>query len=202
MKESSFEIYVEKFNYIKTNEDIEINFLPPLLRRRLSALDKCVVSVLQKSLSDDVQNIVFSSQFGEADRLNKIISQYTEAGEVSPNTFAGSVHNYPVGFFLLNAQKPLPYTAISSATQSISAGLLTAITSKLDKTIFCYADVSTSFAFCINKKPADKSVKYKITLNPNNENNDDFVKYVEIFTGKTASLQTSFFKIERATDVE
>jgi len=206
MKESSFTFYVEKFNYIETFEDVVIDFMPPILRRRLSTLDKCTVSVLHKAYSEGIQNIVFSSKYGEVDRLNKIISQYTEAGEVSPNTFAGSVHNYPAGFFLLNVQKAIPYTSLASHDLPISSGLLASVISKYDKTLFCYCDVfgedCKSLALCINKISGNSSNKYRISMNEYKTDTEDFSKYIELFNGRNTILKTPLFNLERLTNAK
>lgn len=201
MKESSITFYVEKFRYIDFLQDADVSFLPPILRRRLSSIDKCTLSLLHEVYSEEIQNLVFSSKYGEVDRLNKIIAQYTEAGEVSPNTFAGSVHNYPAGFFLLNAKKSIPYTAISSNKQPITSGILTSVISQYDKILFCYSDIfeddCKSLALRISKSPAKAALKYQISFNESETIGDELKSCVSLFNGDIDLLTTPLFKIER-----
>ena len=107
MKEILLEFYVNKYNYLKNSNEIDLSFIPPIMRRRMSIVDKYILSVLNNIYSDNIENIVFSSQYGEVERLIKLINQYTENKEVSPNAFSCSVHNYSEGFFLLNKQKSI-----------------------------------------------------------------------------------------------
>lgn len=207
MKESSFTFYVENFRYIKSLAEANVEFLSPIVRRRLSNMDKCTLYLLNEIYSEDAQNLVFSSRYGEVDRLNKIIAQYTEADEVSPNTFAGSVHNYSAGFFLLNKQKTIPYNAIAARTQPISSGILAVVCSQFNKTLFCYSDVYAQihqgFGLFISKTPTLGASEYKITMkNVDNTSEDNFLDYIDLFSGRKTSICTPLFMIERVENVK
>ena len=201
MKDNTLEFYVNKFNCIDNIEDMDLSFIPPIVRRRMSVLDKITISTLNNVFSDDVQNIVFSSQFGEVERLIKIINQYRENNEVSPNTFSGSVHNYPVGFFLFNKQVSIPYNAVSSCENSISMGLLTSVISEYDNKIFCYSDIddnnAKSFAINLSKNKKNNSAKYLIKVQNNNEIKDNFEDFINLFNGSKNIIETPMYTIER-----
>ncbi|MBR6098611.1 beta-ketoacyl synthase chain length factor [bacterium] len=199
MKDNILEFYVNKFDYAESTEAVDISFIPPIMRRRLSKLDKCTLSVLNKTFTDDIQNIVFSSQYGEFERLIKIITQYTEDKEVSPNTFSGSVHNYPVGFFLLNNKKSVPYNAVASGRNSISSGLLAAVISDYNNILYCYADPNgddfRAFAINISKNPLPQSQKFRITTG-NKDFDDNFDDYIKLFNKDKNIINTQLFAIE------
>lgn len=202
MKDKLLEFYISKFEYLDCFEKVDLDFIPVMLRRRLSLLDKTVLSVLNKTYTQEVQNIVFSSQYGESDRLIKIINQYVENNEVSPNTFSGSVHNYAVGFFLMNKQKPISYNAISSCENSLSIGLLSSVISDYDRTLFCYADIDAvqvkALAINLSKNQLKDSKKYRININNNNElQKDNFTQYLELFSGRQEILETFGYTISR-----
>lgn len=202
MKDKLLEFYISKFEYLDCFEKVDLDFIPVMLRRRLSLLDKTVLSVLNKTYTQEVQNIVFSSQYGESDRLIKIINQYVENNEVSPNTFSGSVHNYAVGFFLMNKQKPISYNAISSCENSLSIGLLSSVISDYDRTLFCYADIDAvqvkALAINLSKNQLKDSKKYRININNNNElPKDNFTQYLELFSGRQEILETFGYTISR-----
>jgi hypothetical protein len=204
MKEKVLEFYVSKFDYVEETSQADISFIPALMRRRLSCADKAAVSVMQKTFDENVQYIVFSSQYGEAERLFKLISQYSTEREVSPNIFSGSVHNYPVGFFLLNKKNPIPYNAVAACENSVSNGLLTALISKCNNILFCYADYinENGIAFAVNLHKDNKanSVKYKLNSEQNGSIKDNFSDYINLFTGKTNVLKTSLYGIERCNE--
>ena len=204
MKENFIKFYVNKFNYIKNNDNVDVSFLSPILKRRLGKLDKGTISMLNKTFDDGTENIVFSSQTGELERLLKIIEQYSSYNEVSPNTFTGSVHNYPVGFFLMNTKNTIPYTAVSAGDNSISEGILASVISACEKTLFCYSDIYNneliSFSISVSKKPVTNSQAYKLILCKNDDRNDIFENYIRLFSGKDASVKSDIFKIERVNN--
>ena len=168
----------------------------------MSRLDKCVISVLNKSFTEDVNNVIFSSKTGERERLLKLIEQYITEKEVSPNLFSGSVHNYSAGFFLLNKKKAIPYNALASGDCSISAGLLSAVVSKYDVTSFCYVDPKeddyVALALNVSKNPLKSSEKYGLFIQNNDNVKDDFESFAKLFNGDTDSLKTAFYTIERS----
>lgn len=192
---------MNKFNYTDTVDGLDLSNLSPIIRRRMSTLDKITFSVLDKTYTDSVQNIVFSSQYGEVDRLLKIIDQYTQNNEVSPNTFSGSVHNYPVSFFLLNKKLSIPYTAISAYENSISSGLLVSLISKYDNILYCYCDVNNGIvnALAINLSRFSDNLnnKYAIKMDNNNGSDDSFDNYTKLFNGTVSSLKTPNYTIEK-----
>lgn len=201
MKEICLEFYISKFNSIDSDEKLNLDFISPIQRRRLSKLDKYAVHTIKNNFSDKIENIIFSSQNGEIERLLKIINQYCDNDEVSPNTFAGSVHNYPVGFFLLTEGCPIPYTALSAGNNSLSAGLVAAVISKYENVMYCFADVYdervVSFSVNINKTPSSASEKYILKIKSNDAGKDVYDEYVRLFNGDINKLVTPLFEIER-----
>lgn len=171
MKKDSF--FIKDFYYIKSDEEIDLSFIPLLLRRKLSNLDKAAIFTMNKVYSDDVKEIVFASQYGESDRLNTIISQYQEFNEVSPAQFSGSVHNYPCGFFCLLKKLNIPYYALSAGDETFKNGIIKAVLSYNDNVLFTYTDnISIS---CIISKTGG------IELNLNSINSDiqSFINLLE-----------------------
>lgn len=201
MKDVLIKFYVNKFVFLKSEDESDVSFLPPILKRRLSKLDKCVLSVLKEAYTPDIQNIVFSSQYGEVERLIKLINQYQEEKEVSPNIFSGSVHNYPIGFFLLNEKNPIPYTAISSSEQSLSSGLLTSVISNFDNILYCYADINNdntaAMALNISKNYNPQGKLFQLKPDNKSDKTDYFDDYSDLFEGRTSFLDTSIFRLER-----
>ena len=163
-------IFIKKFCYTKT---ADVNFLPPLIRRKLSNLDKYALTAMDKVYSEDVEEIIFASRLGESDRLNKIISQYKEMNEVSPTQFSASVHNYPVGFFTLYKKINIPYFALSAGEKTFQNGFLEAVISNYNDVMFVYAENDFAVSCIISKA----SGTLKIINIP--ESVEDFVKIME-----------------------
>ena len=200
MEDNSIEFYINKFSFLTNKDMINIDFIPSLLKRRMSLLDKTCAHLLNETSSEDIQNIIYSSQFGEMDCLNKMIEQYSKDKEVSPSLFSASVHNYPIGFFLFNTKKAIPYNALSSMDNTISSGIIAALISKYDNNLFCYCDIKdndiNAFAINISKKPKENSIKYKIKSNAL-EKKDNFEDYIKLFNNEINYLSANLYDIER-----
>lgn len=199
MKDNFIEFNINRFNYIKSKELPNLDFLTPIIRRRLNKHDKAILYLLNKTVGETTKNIIFSSQTGELERLLKIIEQYSTEQEVSPNTFSGSVHNYPVGFFIINNKKSIPYNAVSAGDNSISAGILATICDKYKDTVFCYCDIFNDeiFAFAISVNKFKIGKKYRLLLKNNSIKNDSFENYIKLFSEEISKLNSDIFTIER-----
>jgi len=161
MKDCTF--YVKDFCYTK---DTAVSFVPPIQRRKLSTLDKLALASMEKVFTPEIEEIVFASKYGEIDRLNSIISQYQEFGEVSPAQFSGSVHNYTAGFFCILKKLNIPYYAVSAGDDTLRNGLIKAVISTAGNVLFTYAD---NFAIsCIISKTGGE--KYAI---------NEFIDFIE-----------------------
>lgn len=166
--------YIKDFYYIKSPEEVDVSFIPPLIRRKLSTLDKLTLTTMNRVFTDEVEEIIFSSQHGETDRLNTIISQYQEMNEVSPTQFSASVHNYPIGFFTLFKKVNIPYYALSAGENSFSVGLTKSVISTKENTLFTYTD-DVSISCIISKKEG----KIKCNLNQISKSADGFINFLE-----------------------
>lgn len=178
---------IEKFSYVVSEEQIDVSSIPPLVRRKLSLLDKVALTTMVKLFEPDkVDEIVFSSEFGEFSRLDCLIEQYQEFKEASPAVFSASVHNYPVGFFTQFNKLDIPYYALSSGENSLSAGLIKSINKR---TLFTYADVFDGIA----------SVSCLINPNKNgmeflvgNYKNENFEAFIEFLNGDRDYFMSEF----------
>ena len=172
------------------------------MRRRLSKTDKAALYTINEAFTENIEYIIYSSRYGEAERLLKLISQYQEEKEVSPNIFSGSVHNYPLGFFLLNNKKSIPYNALSACENTVSIGLLSAILTKYNNVLFCYSDYEdekcSSFAANISKSKEINSIKYRLKLENNDNCNDSFNNFINFFSNNIKEIKTPFYTLESA----
>lgn len=133
----------------KISENTDVSFLSPMARRKLSALDKtalCIMNECMGKLDKNDRNIkiVFASRYGELDRLKKLVAQYTQENEVSPSTFSSSVHNSTVGQFSLLNKITQSYNSVSAEKDTFGAGLIEAVLNAKDSDVlYCYCDALT-----------------------------------------------------------
>ncbi len=178
--------YIQNFSYCNEPNEL-IKTLPMLLRRKLSSLDKIALSAILEIYEDDIEQFVFSSQYGESERLFSLIEQYTTENEVSPAYFSASVHNYPAGVLALSKSTNIPYYAISSGKNSLSAGLIKSVLSG-KKTLFCYAD-ERSIACIISPHNKKINVDFKKKYFADICEYDEFLKFLK---GGQSEFKTSF----------
>ena len=191
MEKTTF--YINDFYYIKSDDEIDVSDIPPLLRRKLSPVDKVAISTLNKIFSSDIEEIVFSSAYGEITRLKSIISQYQEFNEVSPAQFSGSVHNYAAGFFTLYKKINIPYYALASGENSVSAGMVKTVLSDKNNILFCYAD-NAGVSCIVNKREG----KIKCTFEPSpSDCPNELEAFADFLDGKSNLFKTKFGIFER-----
>lgn len=195
------EFYVNKIKYTEGIENADLSFINPILRRRLSLLDRVSAASLYSCFNEKIQNIVFSSKTGEIERLLKIIAQYSTDEEISPSVFSSSVHNYAVSSYLMNEKKAVPYTALSAGTNSIFAGILTACVSKYSENLFVYSDIENnnyvSLCIHISKQKNTQADKYLIKPFEGAQIIYTLKDFVSFFNGNTNKLETAHYILER-----
>lgn len=181
MKKLSF--YIKDFCIAK---EADVAFIPPLVRRKLSTIDKFALTAFEKVYTPEVEEIVFASEFGEVERLNKIIEQYQTMNEVSPAQFSGSVHNYPAGFFTLLKKINIPYYALSSGENTISTGLIKSIITPRGNILFCFAD-DIGISCIVSKTEGKIKCTFEDKKEPSLNERENFINFL---TGNTKEFQT------------
>ena len=115
MKEIIFDI--KNFSYL-TGELPDVSFIPMMTRRKLDNFGRAALCTLYKVFENSEVALVFSSCFGDFERVKKLTTQLKEEGEVSPAGFSASVHNASVGLFSILEKIKTGYNAISAGEKS------------------------------------------------------------------------------------
>jgi len=198
MKNTSRDFYISKYSKFDP-ENCDLHDIPMLVRRKLSPLDKALMAIVPKVFEgQEIGEIVFSSKFGEIDRLNSIIKNYQEFNEASPIKFSASVHNYFTGLFCRLEGLTIPYHALSAGENSLSAGLIKSIISDKTDVLFCFADNYPKIkgAACIvSKDSGDIKCRFKKSVCETED--DEFDAFEKFITGKTNIFKTACGIIER-----
>mgnify|MGYP002520718587 CR=1 FL=1 len=190
--------YIQNFKYTQ-NGDIDISFLPMMVRRRLSPIDKYAIYTLSEFKDVKIDELVYSSRYGELERLFKIIDQYLEDNEVSPNLFSSSVHNYLVGLFSQINNLTTSYTSISAENNSFSMGLLKSILSDKTNSLYCYVDKENekiNSVSCLISKTSG-NIKCRLKREKVSDNQNEFVNFIDFLNGKLNKVDFGCYSIER-----
>lgn len=104
--------------------EADVSFAPPLVRRRLSPLQKLFFSLARSVGAEPPLPVVFASRDGEDALTRRIVAEFNEAGAVSPNRFSSSVYNAAPGLWSVMTKNRAPYTAIAAGDDSVECGML------------------------------------------------------------------------------
>lgn len=193
MNEKVFDI--KKHVYV-TDTEFDLSFIPMLLRRKLNKFGRAGIYTLYNAYDDCVTNLVFSSQYGDVERVEKLINQRKEDGEVSPASFSASVHNATIGLFSLLKGIKTSYNSVSAGKKSISAGLLESIIS--GNSLFCYTESLDGLKSVSVLTVEDKNGEYMLCENSENlPAADSFEDLISFLNGNTDEFISELYLIKR-----
>jgi len=109
---------------LRPGETPDVSFVPPLVRRRLSPLQKIYFALANAVEKSRAGCSVFASGDGEDSLTRRIVADFQEDGSVSPHRFSSSVYNAAPGLWSVHTGNRAPYTAVAAKESSIEAGLL------------------------------------------------------------------------------
>lgn len=105
----------------------DVSFVKPLLRRRLSPLNRMAFNVAWRCLPEgQAPFCIFCSRYGEFARAFDILRAMSEGEPVSPNTFSLSVHNTVSSQFSIARGDRTHSTAVAAGASTLEAGFIEA----------------------------------------------------------------------------
>lgn len=186
-------IFIKNFSYCNEVGEI-VKKIPMMMRRKLSTMDKLAMSVILKIYEEDIEEFIFSSQYGEFERLFSLIEQYKNDNEVSPILFSASVHNYLAGVLSLLKNLTNSYYAISSGENSLSFGLIQSIVSEKNNILYCYSDSyneKKSVAVTLSKKYIPNSIECEFKKENDIETcKDEYQNFIDFLDNKNDKFIT------------
>ncbi len=194
MNEVIFDI--KKFSYIYGDE-IDVSFIPMLLRRKLNKFGRAGLYTLYKAYENGTNpNLVFASCYGDIERVEKLIAQREEDGEVSPAGFSSSVHNATVGLFSLLEKIKTAYNSISAGEKTLSAGFLESIIS--GESLFCYTESLGGVKSISVLTTPQKDGKFLLCDNSENlPSRDGFEDLKDFLEEKTDKFVSDLYMVKR-----
>ena len=216
--------YLEKYFVWQGDSNEEcpnVNFIPSLIRRRLTLIEKIGIFITNNLLpiGENVK-IIFASRFGEWRETIKLIEQMYNEKEMSPAGFSHSVHNAALGMFTIINKLKNNYTTIASNEDTIDSSLLEAISSKED-VLLVYAeepipdfykevnkDITEEFKYgfgfgvLLSKNIKCKDVKENVrkilidTTSFDINKNTSFLEVINFLNGNNKKFQSKYFLVK------
>ena len=216
--------YLEKYFVWQGDSNEEcpnVNFIPSLIRRRLTLIEKIGIFITNNLLPiDENVKIIFASRFGEWRETIKLIEQMYNEKEMSPAGFSHSVHNAALGMFTIINKLKNNYTTIASNEDTIDSSLLEAISSKED-VLLVYAEEpipdfykevnkditeefkhGLGFGVLLSKNIKCKDVKENVrkilidTTSFDINKNTSFLEVINFLNGNNKKLQSKYFLVK------
>lgn len=125
---------------LRPGEAVDLEFLPPARRRRLSPLQKVFFHLAHFEGQPAPANVVFASRDGEDTLTRRIVADFHADGTVSPAAFSASVYNAAPGLWSVVTGNRAPYTAVAAGRDTVRCGLIEALTAHVTPTLFVYAE--------------------------------------------------------------
>ena len=107
------------------NPQPQIGFIEPLVRRRLSFLDRIALHVANACVAEgEPVHLVFASRHGELARSAELLAQLARSELPSPMSFSLSVLNAAAGLYGIARKDRSPATAISAGEATFPLALV------------------------------------------------------------------------------
>jgi len=108
-------------SYLLSSDDaLNVSFLPPMKRRRLSNLSKLSLRLAHTVAPDFQGYCVFGSQHGELVTTQGLLESIVQGEIVSPAGFSASVHNTAVGMHSINTKNTFPCTSLAAGIDTLA----------------------------------------------------------------------------------
>ena len=106
----------------------DVQFLPPMLRRRTSRVTRAALWAIHAcGGADTLYPTVFSSRHGELHRSHALLQDLAAGEPLSPNAFSLSVHNTASGLNSIATGNRAPSTALAAGRDTLAAGVIQAL---------------------------------------------------------------------------
>lgn len=106
----------------------DVQFVAPMLRRRLSGLSRMVMHVTADCCGGELKNagFVFCSRYGEYERSLGMLQDLANKQPLSAAAFSMSVHNTSASLYAIHAKDTSPSMMVSSSQSTLESAIIEA----------------------------------------------------------------------------
>lgn len=132
-------VYIESFAVLSPGTAPDVSFVPPLVRRRLSPLQKLFFALAKEVERAPSNLVVFASRDGEDTLTRRTVEDFQADGSVSPHRFSSSVYNAAPGLWSVFTKNRAPYTSVAAGEDTIECGIIELLAGQAPS-MFVYAE--------------------------------------------------------------
>jgi len=125
---------------LRRGEEPDVSFVPPLVRRRLSPLQRAFFHLARFDGAPAPESVVFASRFGEDALTRRLVADFNSSGAVSPKVFSSSVYNAAPGAWSVLTRNVAAYTAIAAGPDTVRCANIEALGMERGPVLLVYAE--------------------------------------------------------------
>jgi len=188
---------IAKWTVLKVGEPADVAFVPPLVRRRLSPLQKVFFALANATEGEVRGEVVFASRDGEDTLTRRIVDDFRVDGSVSPHRFSTSVYNAAPGLWSVQTGNTHAYTAVAAGDDTIECGLIEALSGNIP-CLFVYAEETDGgYGVAIRLTAADEGPQIAVTDAAPRGATVAFADLTSFLSGRSAELRGRWIRLER-----
>jgi hypothetical protein len=185
-------------------DPVAVKAIPPLLRRRVTAMGKRALGAACQLPDADKARFVFSSRHGEFVRTLAILKSIAADEPLSPTDFSMSVHHALASLLSIAKENHNGHVAIAAGEESFCYGLieaLGALAESPDPVILIHSDEPLPEAYGVFNPQGDLPIGLALLLA--RDGGEDFSFEAADHAGTpTASIATEFMNFLQCSDRE
>lgn len=179
----------EEYAILWPGETPDVSFVPPMVRRRFSPLQKIYFALAGKVEKTSAGNAVFSTRDGEETLTRRLVDEFHEDGTVSPHRFSSSVYNAAPGLWSVFTGNTGSYTAVASGDDSVECGLIEALSSETS-CLYVYAEeTGGGYGASIFTSVGGSGRRVEVTGGSSASESITFGRLARFLTGETHVLE-------------
>lgn len=188
---------IAAFKTLASADEADVSFVPPLVRRRLSPLQKVFFALAKAVAAPEGGALVFASRDGEDTLTRRIVEDFHADGSVSPHRFSTSVYNAAPGLWSVFARDRSAYTAVAAGDDTVECGLLEALGSVTPATFVYAEETGGGYGAAIRFAGPDDGVRLAVSPARPGGQAIGFADFANFLAGASNELNGRWIHLER-----
>ncbi|MCQ2395491.1 MAG: beta-ketoacyl synthase chain length factor [Kiritimatiellae bacterium] len=189
------EVMVSAWAVLPEGSAPDVSFVPPLVRRRFSPLQKLFFALANAVGSAAGDEVVFASRDGEDTLTRRIIEDFQADGSVSPNRFSTSVYNAAPGLWSVLMKNRATYTAVAAGDDSLECGLLETVGCAKPRTFVYAEETGNGYGAAVRLGANGTGRRVMVSDAPVGGPSVSFSDWCDFLSGRTHELTGRWLKL-------
>ena len=192
-------VFISSSAVVETRAAPDVSFVPPLVRRRLSPLQKMFYALANQVETAPSALTVFASRDGEDTLTRRIVDDFHDDGSVSPHRFSSSVYNAAPGLWSVSTKNRAPYTAIAAGEDTIECGLIELLADAFPAMLVYAEETGGGYGAALSVS-AEGEAGSAVDVEDGDPSRApvDFAAFADFLSGRIRSLEGRYLTLRRA----